>query len=261
MTTTASADLRGTSTFREDPWLSGIFGRKVFELVLSSEEMIDFSQRELEEMSEESSAFCFARVATDRLSVVRLLTGSGFNVVDVNITLERKPSPFTDSSPARGLEVRDVEADDAEALLSIAGTSFTYSRFHVDPLVPNSIANEVKRAWIESYLERRRGERLLVCEREGVVAGFLAVLRTSSDGAAVRVIDLVGVARAHQGFGIGTALVESFIGDSYGVCDLLRVSTQVGNVPSMRLYERSGFRMAKTAYVLHAHIAAGQVRK
>jgi hypothetical protein len=33
----------------------------------------------------------------------------------------------------------------------------------------------------------------------------------------------------------------------------MRVGTQIANIPSLRLYERLGFTMAESAYVLHAH--------
>jgi ribosomal protein S18 acetylase RimI-like enzyme len=69
----------------------------------------------------------------------------------------------------------------------------------------------------------------------------------------------MGVDRPEQGQGAGHRLVETFIGESAGGCDRLRVGTQLANIPSIRLYEKCGFRLAASEYVLHAHVREGRV--
>jgi len=44
-----------------------------------------------------------------------------------------------------------------------------------------------------------------------------------------------------------------FIQDSEKGYTTLRVGTQVANIPSTRLYEKAGFRLRASHYVLHAH--------
>jgi ribosomal protein S18 acetylase RimI-like enzyme len=149
--------------------------------------------------------------------------------------------------------VQDILPAYYDAVLRIAASSFVYSRFHLDPAIPKETAHKVKRAWVNSYIHKMRGERLLVALLDGKPVGFLAVLATPEPG---RVIDLIGVDRAYQGRGVGRALVSFFIADSADRYPLLRVGTQVANVPSMRLYESLGFRIDETAYVLHAHVNA-----
>jgi ribosomal protein S18 acetylase RimI-like enzyme len=144
--------------------------------------------------------------------------------------------------------------------VEIAGTCFRYSRFHLDPRVPREIADRIKREWIRNYATKRRGERLLVASLEGRPAGFLAVLASESGGQRIRTIDLVGVAAWAQRRGVGRALVEAFIAASRGVCDVMQVGTQAANIPSMRLYETTGFCMSRSQYVLHGHVPADQAR-
>jgi GNAT superfamily N-acetyltransferase len=74
------------------------------------------------------------------------------------------------------------------------------------------------------------------------------------------VIDLMGVDRAAQRQGIGGSLVREFIRLAEGRCQVLSVGTQVANEPSMRLYAECGFRPARAAYVLHAHLRDGEWR-
>jgi ribosomal protein S18 acetylase RimI-like enzyme len=190
-------------------------------------------------------ALSMCRVSTGDVASVRALEGAGFNVVDVTVTLER-----SGSDGLAGAEVAPAAPEQHAELLQIAGTCFRYSRFHLDPLVSQELADRVKREWVRSYVEGRRGIELLAAERDGRPLGFLAVLE-ASDGA--RVIDLVGVATDARGRGVGEALVAEFArrhGDSDRV---LRVGTQIANVASLRLYEKLGFRIVSSQYVLHRH--------
>ncbi len=184
------------------------------------------------------------RVATDDVDGLRAAEALGFSVVDVNVTLER--AGF-DAAPAPSVAV--ATPDQFGALLDVAGSCFRYSRFHLDPRIPREAADRVKREWVRSYVEGTRGIELLAAGTDG----FLAVLE-AADGA--RVIDLVGVAPAAQGRGIGAALVIAF-GSRHGEGGrTLRVGTQIANVPSLRLYEKLGFRIVSAVYVLHRHVDA-----
>ncbi|MDD1662940.1 MAG: GNAT family N-acetyltransferase, partial [Methanomicrobiales archaeon] len=145
-------------------------------------------------------------------------------------------------------------------LLDIAGSCFVHSRFHADPLIPKAFADTVKQKWIANSLSGKRGEGVFVAETGGRPVGFLAVTAAGDAGDRVRVIDLIGVDRGFQGRGAGSSLVASFINDSAGACDRLRVGTQIANIPSLRLYEKFGFRIAGASYVLHAHVDAGSLR-
>lgn len=201
-------------------------------------------------------AFLYGRVPTDRVEGVHRLLAAGFTIVDVALTFDR-PAGRPEDAPAgaEGAEVRDFQPPDEDRVLRIAETCFVYSRFHLDPRIPREVAHRIKREWIRNTIRGRRGERLLVAIRGGTPAGFLAVLASTHRGATSRVIDLIGVDPAFQGQGVGRALVAHFIREYAGKCEWLVVGTQAANIPSVRLYETCGFRLAETAYVLHAHTA------
>lgn len=188
------------------------------------------------------------RVRADDPASVGVLEHAGFRVVDVNMTLERDGWAGLASTGV----VAPATPDQHGELLRIAGSCFRYSRFHLDPLIPRELADRVKREWVRSYVEGTRGVELLAAEHEGRPAGFLAVLE-ARDGA--RVIDLVGVASDAQSRGVGEALVTAFA-QRHGEGRTLRVGTQAANIPSLRLYEKLGFRIASAHYVLHCHVAA-----
>jgi dTDP-4-amino-4,6-dideoxy-D-galactose acyltransferase len=229
---------------RADDWLSGVFGYPVF--AVDAAAAPDVAQH----ARAHDRAFYFAKVTVDRTPDLTVLTDAGFAVVDVNVTLTHDGSRV---DAAASHNVSAFRPGEAERVLDIAGSCFRYSRFHLDPRVARATADAVKREWIANYVGGRRGLELLVARDGEEPVGFLAVLE---DGPA-RVIDLVGVAPERQSEGIGSALVTAFVQQHAPHASELRVGTQIANAPSLRLYTRSGFRIERSAYVLHHHVGAG----
>jgi GNAT superfamily N-acetyltransferase len=237
-----------------DKWLGGIFGYDVFKLMVEEHELINLS----EIFSEDRlplRAFYYVKIPVTSIDRVGALTEAGFRVMDVNVTFEREPADLPLNNATL---VRNATREDESDLLDIAGSTFVYSRFHLDPFIEKSLADRVKREWMASYLRGQRGDRILVAEIDGKPVGFLALLLTGGSEK-TGIIDLIGVTREMQGRGVGRSLVESHIRDAYGRYSRLLVGTQIANVPSMRLYGRCGYRISGSAYVLHAHVREGRI--
>lgn len=238
----------------EDRWLGSLLGRPAFQIETETEtgsrsgELADTVRAH---MGGQREAMYYAKVETTHVACVRALMSAGLYVADVSVTLrhERTAKP----GGASEYQVREVTPPDHEAVLDIAGSCFRYSRFHLDPAIPRETADRIKRTWVESYVQRSRGDRLFVASDGGRPVGFLAALTMSRDGETVAVIDLVGVAAAAQRRGIGRSLARHFL-KFYHACDAAEVGTQAANVPSLRLYESFGFSIVRTVYVLHGHV-------
>jgi ribosomal protein S18 acetylase RimI-like enzyme len=223
------------SELQRDAWLSEALGFDAYTTTPESAHIKPEGRR----------ALTTCRVPAADVASLAVAADGGFRVVDVNLTLERAGSDGVSSGT-----VAPATADQHERLLDIAGSCFRYSRFHLDPLLARGLADRVKREWVRSYVEGRRGIELLAAMEDGRAVGFLAVLE-AADGA--RVIDLVGVASDAQGRGVGDSLVATFIHRHGADGRSLRVGTQAANVTSLRLYEKRGFRVASATYVLHRH--------
>jgi GNAT superfamily N-acetyltransferase len=234
---------------RADDWLSQVLGMPAFSLGLPLPAAPALAA-ELACLPRE--AFCSAKLPVAEVAAVGALEGAGFRLVDTALTFERGPEPAPEAARA---EVRPAQQAERDAVLDIAGSSFCFSRFHQDPRIPLQVAHDVKRAWAANCLDGKRGEEVLVALDRGRPAGFLAVLADRG----VVVIDLVAVAAQSQGRGIGAALVGAFIARWRGRAPRLRVGTQAANVPSVRLYERCGFRFVGGASVLHLHRRGGRM--
>jgi ribosomal protein S18 acetylase RimI-like enzyme len=191
-------------------------------------------------------SFAYARIGSSDLTTVQCLETLAFHVVDTNVTLETAAlSPSAD----RGNVARAARPDDAQAVEQIARTSFEVSRFHLDPRLRPGLAHEIKAQWAANFFHGQRGDFMVVAESEGVVAGFLQLLMTTDS---VLVIDLIAVARPYRGRGLAEAMIRH-AGRTCGKPAKLRVGTQVANVGSLALYQRLGFKITASAYVLHFH--------
>ena len=240
--------------FHSDTWLAEIFGKPVFRATLCATDAApDIGEAVQAHAAKHRDAFWFLKLETEHVAQLGALEAAGFRVVDVNVEYSRPTDPAPPGAADTSISVGDARPDEHDAILDIAHTCFSYTRFHQDPAVPETTANQVKRRWIASYLDGARGEQLYAARIDGHPVGFLAVLTTRSNADVVSVIDLVGVDRGHQRRGVGQALTCHFIDDWRGRAAELRVGTQVANIPSIRMYTRLGFRISRSQYVLHRH--------
>lgn len=225
----------------EDRWLAERFDHPVWTVR-------DTSSAEVREhvAAHPGRALYQAKVPATHVDTVLDLATAGLVAVNVNCVLTRKPGAI-DAPDEAGVTIRVLDPARDEAVRDIAAAAFERSRFHLDPRIPNALADRIKRDWIDSYLHGRRGEFAYVAEQGGTLRGFLAV---AADGE-TRIIDLVGVAAPARGRGVGAALVRRFLADAEGVCARVEVGTQAANTPATRFYEQAGFRAARSVYDLH----------
>jgi ribosomal protein S18 acetylase RimI-like enzyme len=222
---------------RQDPWLAERLGMAVLTV-----EAGDDPATVARAAAERAPAFAQAKVACEDMRSTAALQDAGFRVVDVNVTLSCPARPG--AAPAGVDEAREA---DREAVLDLAERHFTVSRFHRDPAIPSTAAAAIKRDWAAAYFDGQRGERLLVARRATRPIGFLGVLAPE---AGVRVIDIVAVDTAERGAKVGSSLVTALLASFSGRVD---VGTQIANTGALRFYERLGFLVTDTRYVLHLH--------
>jgi ribosomal protein S18 acetylase RimI-like enzyme len=220
---------------REDDWLGERLGRTAWTV-----EDCDG----VEEITACGSGFFQAKVSAEWVARVGELEALGFRAIDVNVILRRDAGI---SEIQSDLRVRDAHSRDRASVLAIATHDYAVSRFHLDPAIPDSVASAIKRDWVDNFFRGGRGDRLLVVDTHEEPAGFLLVVETPE----ASVIDLIAVATGAQGKGAGSALVAGLVqarSDKPVV-----VGTQVANTRALRFYERLGFTVQRTQFVLHLH--------
>jgi GNAT superfamily N-acetyltransferase len=229
-----------------DPWLAQVMSRPAYRIsgLLAPAEADQLGAALA--IATAGPAFAYARVPTHEVFTVQALESAGFRVVDSGVTFEMKSPAIQPDAKA---PVRFAERRDEGDVSRLARNAFKYSRFHLDPLVPRELADEIKAQWAANYFQGKRGDFMVVAERAGEIAGFLQLLKASSD---VLVIDLIAVAEKHRGHGLATQMIR-FAVSACGSFARLQVGTQAANIDSLQFYQRFGFGILATSYVLHRH--------
>ena len=168
------------------------------------------------------------------------LEAAGFRRIEKLLTFERP----LDDGPGQVADLA-LEAE-AAACAEIGARVFTHDRYHRDPEIPQDVADEIKRQWVLNGV-LGRSDAPIVARVDGEIAGFNLCLRREN----IAIIDLIGVARPHQGKGLGRALVAAALGHYAGTCRVMQVGTQDTNGPSIALYERAGFVPVRAAVTFH----------
>jgi dTDP-4-amino-4,6-dideoxy-D-galactose acyltransferase len=227
------------SDLKQDGWLSNQLGRPAFACHPPFAEDLSLRLSALP-----AAAFVFARVPTQDTEAVFLLQRNGFRLVDTTLTFH---GSFSD--PRCSNRIRSVEPRDAQGSAEIARDSYRYSRFHLDPMIPDLVARDLKASWVGNFFRGARGDRMLVAEGpSGELAGFVLGL-TKEDCV---VIDLIAVSPQFQRQGVAADLVQG-LASCYPPQTLVSAGTQAANIGSVRFYESQGFRLASSAYVFHYH--------
>ena len=194
-------------------------------------------------------AFVTAKAPTSPVDRSIALQDIGFRTIDSALTFVADRIAVPGDDP----RIRHARSDDAKAVAAVAKSTFRYSRFHLDPQIADTTANDIKAAWARNYFSGARGEGMLVAVGpDDTAVGFVQLLRKAGGDL---VIDLVAVSEAASRQGLASALIgrAAATGLDGTPPPSLTVGTQAANIASCRLYESLGFRLSQSSYVLHHH--------
>jgi ribosomal protein S18 acetylase RimI-like enzyme len=243
--------LENSNYLVHDQWLSNILQRDVYRLTVDDNLLNQIGDEALEthNLLKELKAkpvFIYAKVSTKSLAAIKFLEDSGFNLVDTNIVFDK---PIEIQNLTGEYLIRFAVPEDQDMVVELARKSFIYSRFHLDPCISSEIANTVKGEWVRNYFLGKRGDQMVIASTNGVIEGFVQLLYGQDK---TLTIDLVAVDPKHRRKGIAGDMITYSETECKGF-DQIQVGTQIANIPSMRLYEKLGFRVSSAHYVFHYH--------
>ena len=172
-------------------------------------------------------------VAADNVSARALLTGAGYHLARSYWRMVRRLDDVPAApDPPPGVELGAVEsARDAAALHAIDNAAFATAPDYVPVSVEEFVAEQFHAHDFDAGLSRK------VMQGEQIVGFLLACRRDEGVG----FVDVLAVAPAHQGRGLGTALLGSaFAGFAEAGLREALLGVDSGNAQGLRLYERAG---------------------
>jgi len=228
----------------------------------------------LEACADQGIRHLTTRVHASDLSSIYLLEQHGFITVDgiLTFSLELSPRRHEDTTqtnkkaknplclsafvvPDTEFEVRLSRLEDIEQIKAIARSSYVYDRFHSDPRIPKTVADELHAVWLENSCLGVAADAVVVAAENGRILGYVTCKidhqTTQHLGLTIGTIVLVATAADARGRGVAKAT-------TYGVLDWFReqgvdiveVGTQLRNMPASRLYEACGFRLVASSISL-----------
>ena len=106
---------------------------------------------------EKRHIFAFSKVSSSSVQLMQLFQREGFCVVDNNVTFEISGVTCKGTIPeSTRIECLDARETDQKDIEKIAEESFIFSRFHLDPLIENQVANRIKREWVGNFFKQER---------------------------------------------------------------------------------------------------------
>ena len=226
---------------KEDIFISNVLGVPTWKVVLPKKLCVKM-------LGNEKDSFFYAKSKTEDIESLIRLQSLGFQLIDTNLLFEW--IPLNKMNPLEigfEYETRFAKSSDRSEVERIASNNFFYSRFHLDPKIPNRFANEIKKQWASNFFQGIRGDSMVVSVFRDQAVGFCQVFYQEEK----IYIDLIAVDSDHQRKGLAASMIKFIALENLG--SVFRVGTQVSNLPSIRTYEKIGFRISDSYYTLHYH--------
>jgi ribosomal protein S18 acetylase RimI-like enzyme len=184
-----------------------------------------------------------------------LLAEQGFSKIERLVFMSRAVE-----GPDPEHEVTAARPEDIETMAAIAASSYSYDRFHAEPLFPGKAADRIHERWCRGSFAGRADAILTVRDAGGVVAGYCTCILPRRSGAQPGWIDMIAVRGDSRRAGYGRTLVLGalrFFRNAAAAAAAL--STQGHNRPAFALYEKLGFRKYFEAVTYRVDLGGGRM--
>lgn len=234
----------------KDEWISDVLKNNVYFLnsSLIKEKTVLFKSIEhLNEIHLEQKLFIYTKVKTDLINQIQIVEDLGFRLIDTNIIFKRDNRVILANDLNSDVKISFEDSNHKSHIVKLAFENFIFSRFHLDPLVEDKSANNLKKKWVENYFSGKRGDQMVVALKNNRPVGFLLLIKEKDN----LIIDLIAVKKNFRGGKIGSMMIY-FLFKKISFKNII-VGTQISNIPSVKLYQKLGFKLISSQYVFHYH--------
>ena len=189
-----------------------------------------------------------ARVDSSDLSALHALEEAGFITVDGLLTLALDLANYQPSEQPHDFRIRLATPDDSEMVAELGRTTFSYDRFHADPYISRERAGQLHANWLRNSCTGKAADAVVLAEDHTGLLGFMTCALQHDTGKKlgrlVGTIVLVATSEAARGRGVASATITTAI-DWFRQqgCEIVDTGTQIRNLPSLRFFQKSGFRI------------------
>lgn len=221
-----------------------------FKVNSSKAELINqLSEIEKIQLSEQLKPFEFTTIInrnSNNSNNIWLSTLENCYLVDINIQYIAKQITVDFNDETGHIIVSNGTGDEDE-LISIARSSFEYSRFFNDPNLPIAKSREIYTEWVKSSINDSN-KNYCIYKKNNKVSGFLLFSCRVEE----MIIELIAVDKSEVRSGIGLAMVNSLKKMALeSNIKTIKVGTQISNIQANNFYSKCGFFINQTSTVFH----------
>ena len=223
--------------FFKDKWLSKILKKKTYTIINPKKKKLVYPK---------DSDFIFSKIDKKDKKIVNFYLLNDFKKINSNIIFEKK---INNKKELNVENVRKAKKKDLKKIQLIATESLTKSRFNLDKRINKNDAENIKRAWVDNFFKKKRGNALHILLVKKKIAGFVLLLFDKKK----LIIDLIALSKNYQNKGLGKQLINKLEFIYKNRFNKIIVGTQSNNVQSIKFYNKVGFKKTKELVVLHKH--------
>lgn len=224
--------------FHKDEWLSKILKKNTYSISNPMKKTIIYPEK---------SEFVFTKINKKKKKVINFFLLNKFKKINSNIIFAKKINPNKNILIE---DLRNAFKKDLNKLQKISAKNLIKSRFNIDKRISKKKSETIKKEWVKNFFLKKRGNALLVFEKERKIAGFILLIFKKKD----LIIDLIALHKIYQNKGFGKNLINYIEFKYKDKFEKIKVGTQSNNPQSIKFYKKMGFKKIEEFVVLHKHI-------
>lgn len=229
------------------------FNSTIFQMKMGN--IIEFSKNDKAELDKETGNYDHLSIKLDcsELELCNYLLSKGFYIVDtlVSYVFDYEKNKIPEISYNQDIQINDVEREDISLISDIAYHSFFNDRFHNDPYLDKEKCNEYYETWIRNSCNGFADMVLVGKDRENHILGFGTGKYYDENHSA---LVLNAVTEYARGKGVYTAMIFEAMKRFKGKSRHLTLGTQINNYAVQKAWNKLGFKIYESKYVLHKRI-------
>jgi ribosomal protein S18 acetylase RimI-like enzyme len=221
-----------------DKWLSKQLGHFAYNLDLKDLTKVNFLNFKFKKI--------LITIKTKKIINAKFLKKNKIKLIEKNITFFKKINKSNFNLDLKN--VRFAKIADKKSVLILAQNAFTKSRFFQDKKINKKIAKKIKRNWVLNFFKKKRGDYLIISEKNKKLVGFLLIVKNKNN----YIIDLIAVNKSYKNIGLASKMLSFF--ENYiknNKKSLIEVSTQSNNKESIKFYLKNNFKIKFQKYIYH----------
>jgi GNAT superfamily N-acetyltransferase len=185
--------------------------------------------------------------------VFNSLTQCGYYYIHTLLTFSSQKRTFEEHSGKDGrVSIRVATPADTNDVARIAGGSFQFSRFHLDPYLDNTRASQLLSQSARNSIDKGFVDVMFVAEIENKVVGYYSAKKRFVKEFNLTIGDVVisAIDSNYRGYGVFSALDNRILNWLASNSDFAEMGTYLGNYPVHKTWINKGLGLVRGVHQL-----------